>query len=224
MKKIYLFTVLILVTVIQVSMSQTVTVLDKETLKPVKGASVSVNDKDFIYTNVLGQADVSQFKGNESVKFQASGYQTMVYTFSRLESDKFTVSLGSKSYSTDEIVVSADRFNELLKDVPRQIDVLNTKDIQYENVQNTAQLLEKTGNVSVQTSQQGGGSVVLRGFEASRVLIVIDGVRLNNAIFRAGHLQNILRIDNNMLDKVEVLYGPGSLMYGSDALGGVMNF
>ncbi|MFZ4589500.1 MAG: TonB-dependent receptor plug domain-containing protein [Ignavibacteria bacterium] len=224
MKKIYLFTILLLFAVIQVSMSQTVTVLDKETLKPIKGAAISVNDKDFIYTNVLGQADVSQFKGNETIKFQASGFQALVYTYSRLETDKFSVSLGSKSYSTDEIVVSADRFNELLKDVPRQIDVLNTKDIQYSNVQNTAQLLEKTGNVSVQTSQQGGGSVVLRGFEASRVLIVVDGVRLNNAIFRAGHLQNILRIDNNMLDKVEVLYGPGSLMYGSDALGGVMNF
>lgn len=224
MMKIYLITILLLFTVIQVSMSQTVTVLDKETLKPINGAAISVNDKEFIYTNVLGQADVSRFKGNETIKFQASGYQALVLTFSRLETDKFSVSLGSKSFSTDEIVVSADRFNELLKDVPRQIDVLNTKDIQYENVQNTAQLLEKTGNISVQTSQQGGGSIVLRGFEASRVLIVVDGVRLNNAIFRAGHLQNILRIDNNMLDKVEVLYGPGSLMYGSDALGGVMNF
>lgn len=224
MKNITLFTILLFAFFFQISFSQTVTVLDKETLKPLKEAAISVNDKDFIYTNVLGQADLSQFKGSESIKIQASGYQTMIFTYSRLESDKFSVSLGSKSYSTDEIVVSADRFNELLKDVPRQIDVLNTKDIQYSNVQNTAQLLEKTGNVSVQTSQQGGGSIVLRGLEASRVLIVVDGVRLNTAIFRAGHLQNILRIDNNMLDKVEVLYGPGSLMYGSDALGGVMNF
>jgi hemoglobin/transferrin/lactoferrin receptor protein len=223
MKKTIL-TILLLFMVIQASISQTVTVMDKETLKPIKGAAISVNDKDFIYTNVLGQADISQFKGSESVRFQASGFQPTVYSFSTLETIRFSVSLGSKSYSTEEIVVSADRFNELKKDVPRQIDVLNSKDIQYSNVQNTAQLLEKTGDVSVQTSQQGGGSVVLRGFEASRVLIVVDGVRLNNAIFRAGHLQNILRIDNNILDKAEVLFGPGSLMYGSDALGGVMNF
>jgi hemoglobin/transferrin/lactoferrin receptor protein len=224
MKKTTLFSIFLLLVFIQVSFSQTVTVLDKETLKPIKGATISVNDKDFVYTNVLGQADISQFKGSESVKFQASGFQTTVYTFSRLETDRFSVTLGSKSYSTEEIVVSADRFNELLKDVPRQIDVINSKDIQYSNVQTTAQLLSKNSNVSVQMSQQGGGSIVLRGFEASRVLIVVDGVRLNNGIFRAGHLQNVVRIDNNMLDKVEVLYGPGSLMYGSDALGGVMNF
>ena len=123
MKKLYLFTILLLLTFIQVSFSQTVTVLDKETLNPLKGAAISVNDKDFIYTNVLGQADISKFKGSESVKIQASGFQTVVYSFSRLESDKFSVSLGSKSYTTDEIVVSADRFNELLKDVPRQIKV-----------------------------------------------------------------------------------------------------
>jgi hemoglobin/transferrin/lactoferrin receptor protein len=44
----------------------------------------------------------------------------------------------------------------------------------------------------------------------------------NNAIFRTGHLQNIVTIDNNALDKVEVMFGPSSLQYGSDALGGAV--
>jgi hemoglobin/transferrin/lactoferrin receptor protein len=63
---------------------------------------------------------------------------------------------------------------------------------------------------------------VIRGFEASRVLLMVDGVRLNNAIFRAGHLQNIITVDNMILDRVEVIYGPSSTLYGSDALGGVV--
>jgi hemoglobin/transferrin/lactoferrin receptor protein len=84
--------------------------------------------------------------------------------------------------------------------------------------------LEQTGNVFVQRSQAGGGSPVLRGFEASRVLIVMDGVRMNNAIYRAGHLQNVLRIDQSMLERAEVVFGPSSVMYGSDALGGVVHF
>jgi hemoglobin/transferrin/lactoferrin receptor protein len=54
--------------------------------------------------------------------------------------------------------------------------------------------------------------------------LVLDGVRLNNAIYRSGHLQNVLRIDQNSLQKAEVLYGPGALIYGSDALGGVVHF
>ncbi len=69
-------------------------------------------------------------------------------------------------------------------------------------------------------SQQGGSSPVIRGFEASRVLLIIDGVRLNNAIYRSGHLQNAITVDQNMLERVEVMYGPASTLYGSDALGG----
>jgi len=124
----------------------------------------------------------------------------------------------------NELVVSADRFEEKYKDLPRQIDLISKKQIQQLNQQTAADLLVQTGNVFVQKSQQGGGSPIIRGFEANRVLLVLDGVRLNNAIYRSGHLQNVLRIDQNMLEKAEVLYGPGSLMYGSDALGGVVHF
>ena len=61
-------------------------------------------------------------------------------------------------------------------------------------------------------------------FEASRVLLVVDGVRMNNLIYRAGHLQNAITVDQNMLERVEVLFGPSSTVYGSDALGGVVAF
>lgn len=64
----------------------------------------------------------------------------------------------------------------------------------------------------------------MRGFEANKVLLVIDGVRMNNAIYRGGHLQDVMTIDPNMLERTEVIFGPSSTMYGSDALGGVMNF
>jgi hemoglobin/transferrin/lactoferrin receptor protein len=88
---------------------------------------------------------------------------------------------------------------------------------------NTADILTASGQVFVQKSQLGGGSPVIRGFEASRVLLMVDGIRMNSAIFRAGHLQNIITVDNMILDRVEINYGPSSTMYGSDALGGVVN-
>jgi len=70
----------------------------------------------------------------------------------------------------------------------------------------------------------GGGSPMIRGFAANRILIVLDGVRLNNAIYRSGNLQNLLNIDPNSLESAEVVLGPGSVIYGSDAIGGVMDF
>ena len=123
-----------------------------------------------------------------------------------------------------DVVVSANKFELAKKESPNQIESISAKQIAFQNTPNTANLLEQTGNVFVQKSQAGGGSPVLRGFEASRVLIVVDGIRMNNAIYRAGHLQNILRIDQSMLERVEVIFGPSSVMYGSDALGGAVNF
>jgi hemoglobin/transferrin/lactoferrin receptor protein len=120
----------------------------------------------------------------------------------------------------DEVVISASKFNERKKNIVQKIDLLNSRYIEKANAQNTGDLLISTGNVFVQKSQQGGSSPVIRGFEASRVLLIVDGIRMNNAIYRAGHLQNVITVDQNMLQGVEVLYGPSSTMYGSDALGG----
>lgn len=123
-----------------------------------------------------------------------------------------------------EIIISANKFEQLKKESPNQIEIITSKKIAFQNTANTANLLEQSGNVFVQRSQAGGGSPILRGLESSRVLIVVDGIRMNNAIYRSGHLQNVMRIDQNMLDRAEVIFGPSSVMYGSDALGGVINF
>ncbi len=128
-----------------------------------------------------------------------------------------------KEISLEEVVISASNFSEKKKNIAQKIDVITAKSIAQGNAQNTGDLLINTGKIFVQKSQQGGSSPVLRGFEASRVLLVIDGVRMNNAIYRSGHLQNIITTDQNSLSRVEVMYGPSSTIYGSDALGGIVH-
>ncbi len=129
-----------------------------------------------------------------------------------------------KEVKLNEIIISATRAPENKKNVAQPTLLFSAKKIQFLNQQTTATLLEQTGSVFIQKSQLGGGSPVIRGFEANKVLIVVDGVRMNNAIFRGGHLQNVITTDNAILDKMEVLFGPASVAYGSDALGGVMSF
>jgi len=123
----------------------------------------------------------------------------------------------------EEVVMSSSNFAEKKKYVAQKIEVISAKSIAQINAQNTGDLLANTGKVFVQKSQQGGSSPILRGFEASRILLVIDGVRMNNAIYRSGHLQNIITTDQNSLSRVEVMYGPSSTIYGSDALGGAIH-
>lgn len=123
----------------------------------------------------------------------------------------------------EEVVISASNFAEKKRNVAQKIEVISAKSIAQINAQNTGDLLVNTGKVFVQKSQQGGSSPILRGFEASRILLVIDGVRMNNAIYRSGHLQNVITTDQNSLSRVEVMYGPSSTIYGSDALGGTIH-
>jgi len=122
----------------------------------------------------------------------------------------------------DEILVSAQRFGSSRANTTRQIEVISSKQMQLAQQGTMADVLSQTGQVFVQKSQLGGGSPVLRGFEASRVLLVVDGVRMNNATYRAGHLQDIITVDQFMLDRTEVFFGSGSTQFGSDALGGVV--
>jgi hemoglobin/transferrin/lactoferrin receptor protein len=127
-------------------------------------------------------------------------------------------------FNLDEVVISANKVAESKRTVAQQIRSISSKEISVLNAQNSGDLLSATGLVMVQKSQQGGSSPILRGFEASRVLLVVDGVRMNNLIYRGGHLQNVITIDQNMLERAEILFGPSSTVYGSDALGGVVHF
>lgn len=129
----------------------------------------------------------------------------------------------TKSLSLNEVVISANKFQENKKNIAQQVQFIKREDVVLQNNQTMANVIENSGIAFVQKSQAGGGSPVIRGFEANKILLVIDGVRMNNLIYRGGHLQNIMTIDNNMIDRVEVISGPSSTIYGSDALGGVIS-
>jgi hemoglobin/transferrin/lactoferrin receptor protein len=127
-----------------------------------------------------------------------------------------------RKINLNEVIITVNKVPEKLKNSSQEVKVIGKEIIESNNPSSSADLLAKQG-LQVQMSQQGGGSPTLRGFEASRILLVIDGVRMNNLIYRAGHLQDIIKTDVNLLERIEILYGPSSTIYGSDALGGVIH-
>ncbi len=133
-------------------------------------------------------------------------------------------SIVDSSYLLNEVTISANKVEQKKRNVAQQIEVLTAKQIASSQAQTTADLLANTGLLTIQKSQQGGGSPVLRGFEANRIVMMVDGVRMNNIIYRGGHLQNVITLDNAILDRAEILFGPASTIYGSDALGGAICF
>lgn len=139
------------------------------------------------------------------------------YLFSQTVQDSVKV-------TTLEEVVVATKWKQKKQDVPYKIASITTEDIELQNPQTAADLLGVSGKVFIQKSQQGGGSPMIRGFATNRLLYVVDGVRMNTAIFRGGNIQNVISLDGFAMEDVEVLFGPNSVIYGSDAIGGVMSF
>jgi hemoglobin/transferrin/lactoferrin receptor protein len=129
-----------------------------------------------------------------------------------------------KSIDLDELVISVHKWEQKLNEVPNKVTKITKAEILRNNPQTSADLLGQTGTVFIQKSQLGGGSPMIRGFASNRILLVVDGVRMNNAIYRSGNLQNVISVDALSTQTAEVIFGPGSLIYGSDALGGVIDF
>ena len=122
----------------------------------------------------------------------------------------------------NEIVIGSSYYQKKQKNV--QVNTLDASAIEKIAPASSTDLLKGTSGIRVQSSQMGGGSPVIRGFEANRILLIIDGVRMNNAIYRSGHLQNSVTIHPSLLKKMEVFYGPSSVIYGSGAMGGAIHF
>ncbi len=123
---------------------------------------------------------------------------------------------------SDEIVVTAGRRAERALEVPRSLSVVDEFEIQERLPQSTPEALEEEVGVVIQKTNQGGGSPIIRGRSGKDVLLLIDGQRFNDATFRRNN-QYLNTIDLGALERLEIVRGPASVLYGSDAMGGAIN-
>lgn len=219
-----LFTLIYIIPAV-LAQTQVLTIKDKESMQPVEMATLfSENPKASALTNAHGQADIRNFKGSAAIEIRMIGYLNQTRSYSDLEKSDFLILLVPSSLSLEQYTVVASRWNQSTRDVPAKITTITAKEIAIQNPQTAADLLSASGEVFIQKSQLGGGSPMIRGFATNRLLITVDGVRMNTAIFRSGNLQNVISLDPFAIERAEVLFGPGSVIYGSDAIGGVMGF
>jgi hemoglobin/transferrin/lactoferrin receptor protein len=205
--------------------SQSILVLSGESQEPVSGVAVYNNDKSINgITDFDGNIDISNFSNDEEITFQHISHINLTIPKNKIIASNNKVVLAINSSTLDEVVLSVSKFEQNKKEIPQKIASITSEDIMFNNPQTSADLLESSGNVYIQKSQLGGGSPIIRGFSTNRLLIAVDGTRFNNAIFRGGNVQSIISIDPFSIDRTEVVLGPGSVVYGSDAIGGVMNF
>jgi hemoglobin/transferrin/lactoferrin receptor protein len=208
--------------------AQSLRLLDAQDKTPVeRGVLLSLknnayrisNDKGLVPADLLQKAALS-----DSFRVSCMGYETQTLTKAEMVIKNYTLYLVSQNLALDQVVISATRWHQSSRELPLRIKILKPREVTFQSPQTAADLLGQSGEVFIQKSQQGGGSPIIRGFATNRLLLAVDGVRMNNAIFRGGNLQNVIAVDPFAVERTEIYFGPGSVIYGSDAIGGVVSF
>lgn len=206
------------------SSAQEITVVDRLTQEHVPSVKVTCpNTGQQLLTNSEGRFRLEFFESCDSIVVSYPKYITKTYSYEYLR-NKVIIELEDVQLHVEGVIVTANRWGSDISESSNRVMTVPLRDIELQNPQTSADLLESSGYVYVQKSQFAGGSPQLRGYGTNRVMLVVDGVRMNNAIFRSGNLQNVISIDPLSLSGLEVSFGPGSVMFGSDAIGGVMDF
>ncbi len=175
-------------------------------------------------TNANGKVSLShELSTTDSITFQHPSFITIKVSFASIAENKYQIILTRQTIALDEFTISANKWKQKADEMPLRVKSVHRDGLAYQPA-TSADLLGNTGQVFIQKSQQGGGSPMFRGFAANRILLVYDGMRVNNAIYRSGNLQNIILFDSKAMESAEIVFGPGSTVYGSDALGGVIDF
>ena len=215
--------ILLLMMSVITTCAQELKVVNKKDGKGVENVVIyNLDESTTAMTNYLGITNVEHFNTNDTLIFQHPSFSPLLIPYFELNKLEYLVVMTERYINLSEIVISASKWEQNRNEIPNKITKIDKKNIEIYNPQTSADFLASSNEVFIQKSQMGGGSPMIRGFAANSVLLVLDGVRMNNAIYRSGNLQNVITIDPNIIENAEVIFGPGSIIYGSDALGGIM--
>ena len=196
--------------------------------KPVSEVHVTLTPGFFtLYTSQDGSFRFDGlFPGSYTLAFQHIGFLTSrVKDVTVQDSDiimqPFTLEFDV--LDLENVVVTASRAERDVVEIPESVNLVSSREIRERNSKTSAEALREEVGVFVQKTNHGGGSAIIRGLSSNQVLLLVDGIRLNNSIYRLGNHQYLTTIDHQMVEKIEVVRGPTSVLYGSDALGGTVN-
>lgn len=201
-----------------------VRVTDAADAAPVAGAELRVAGADAppVRTGARGTARLGAAAAGSVLTVRAVGYapRTLTIQPARSTADTVVVALAAVPLSLDQVVITAARRPQRLADAVVTTEVLGRREIENSGASDLAAVLTEQTGVQLQGGHPSGSGVMLQGIGAERVLIMLDGQPLVGRI--AGNF-DLSRIPTGMIERVEVVKGPQSTLYGSEAMGGVVN-
>ena len=191
--------------------------------EPISGAQIYIEELGKgTSSNEIGFYELSNLPNNP-VKITVSfiGFETKIITISPSKTENtLNVILMDAIFHMDEIIISTP-FNKLQSENVVKIERASLQQLKNKGASTLAEGITTIPGVSVVSTGIGIGKPVIRGLRGNRVLVYTQGIRLENQQFGDEHG---LGIDESSIESVEVIKGPASLLYGSDALGCVLYF
>ncbi len=164
--------------------------------------------------------------GDYRLRAEAMGYSPvgLPVTVAPDGAATLTIALQPATIGLNEgAVVTAQRYETDVFNRPEAVTVVGEEALRQRVPRSVPEALLGATGVFVQKTNHGGGSPFVRGLTGQQTLLLVDGIRVNNATFRSGPNQYLNTFDPQSLGRIEVLRGAGSVQYGSDALGGVVH-
>jgi len=191
--------------------------------EPLIGVSVALPELNKgTITNKAGEYLISNIpNGRIKIQFSYIGYNTEIKTIENSQTEnKVDALLTIAIIQSQEVVITGGYVSSQHENAVK-IDVLKGKDIALSGTPNFMESLTKIPGIDMIAKGQGVSKPVIRGLSMNDILIMNNGVRIENYQFSENHP---LGIDDNDVERIEIIKGPASLLYGSDAIGGVVNF
>lgn len=198
------------------------TVKDAKTGLPIQGVSIYISDlKIGANTNSKGEFNIPNMsEGKHLVEVSHIGYNTVVETVSVMGDTKRDFLLTESIVENNAVIVTGVTKATQLKKIPFQVSVLRKDELQQSASTNIIDALSRKAGVSSLSTGPAISKPLIRGLGYNRVLTINDGVRQEGQQWGDEHG---IEVDEASVSKIEVLKGPASLIYGSDAMAGVIN-
>lgn len=191
-------------------------------------AYANIQVLNFGYHTYSNEEGVFQFNDLPISKFTllltSIGFENKIIEINTDTSNNLEINLQpSVMHLNQAVIITAKRYQQSEFELPESITTINQNQILDKSARTIPEILMGESGVWVQKTNHGGGSAFVRGLTGNQVLLLIDGIRLNNTTYRYGPNQYLNTIDPLTLQQIEVVRGAGSVQYGSDAIGGAVH-
>lgn len=160
--------------------------------------------------------------GDYQIKVMFMGYEPILNDIRVKSGESLSLQFEMREdfFQTQQIVVTATRAPRLMEDVPVVTELITREEIEEKGAEDLSEILEDRPGIAIESGTTGGKFLYMNGVDSRRILLLVDNVPLS------GKLNNRIQlntIDSDQIDHIEIVKGPGSALYGNDAMGGVIN-